>query len=194
MGSLTTQSPESERGLSPRRFSSKNRRFEGVCHLVAPEAQRKGWRDPSVTRTPPLCNRRGGLRDEPVGANPCVCPGMEGNIAPLRLPHVTEMAGDFKSEKQEGLIRFSFIIFVKKYSAMTTIKVFVKSKRDAGLLIRLLRKVSFVEQIEEIEKSDLSINQVAAVKSYLDKNSSASFFSDIVDPVSWQKNLRDEWK
>lgn len=61
-------------------------------------------------------------------------------------------------------------------------------------MIRLLRKVSFVEQIEEIEKFEAPINQVTDVKSYLDKNSSASFFSDIADPVTWQKNLRDEWK
>lgn len=77
---------------------------------------------------------------------------------------------------------------------MTTIKVSVKNKRDANLLIRLLRKVSFVEQIEEIEKFEPTSNQVADLKSYLDKNSSTSFFSDIADPISWQRNLRDEWK
>ena len=77
---------------------------------------------------------------------------------------------------------------------MTTLKVSVKSKRDASLLVRLLKRVSFVEKIEEVEKFEPPINQVADVKSYLDKNSSASFFSDIADPVTWQKELRDEWK
>ena len=77
---------------------------------------------------------------------------------------------------------------------MTTIKVSVKNKRDASLLIRLLKRVSFVEHIEEIEKTQSTINQVAELKSYLDKNSSVSLFSDIADPVTWQKRLRDEWK
>ena len=77
---------------------------------------------------------------------------------------------------------------------MTTLKVSVKNKRDASLLVRLLKRVSFVEKIEEVEKPKPAINQIAKVTSYLAKNSNMSLFSDIADPVTWQKKLRDEWK
>ncbi len=77
---------------------------------------------------------------------------------------------------------------------MTTIKVSVKSKRDANLLIRLLRRVSFVDQIEEVENLPETTNQVDELKIFFDRNSDASLFPDIQDPVEWQKKLRDEWK
>lgn len=77
---------------------------------------------------------------------------------------------------------------------MTTIKVSVKNKRDANLLVRLLKRVSFVEKIEEVEKPQPLIDQIAEVTSFLAKNSNISLFSDIADPIIWQKKLRNEWK
>ncbi len=77
---------------------------------------------------------------------------------------------------------------------MTTIKVSVKNKRDANLLIRLLRRVSFVDQIEEVDSPTVTTNQVDELTIFLNRNSDASLFSDIQDPVAWQKKLRDEWE
>ena len=77
---------------------------------------------------------------------------------------------------------------------MTTITVSVKNKRDAGLLIRMLRKLSFVERVEEVNKVTAKANQFEELKAFLATNSNLVFFSEITNPVLWQKNLRNEWE
>ncbi len=77
---------------------------------------------------------------------------------------------------------------------MTTIKVSVRNKRDAGLLIRILKRMSFVENVEEIRKEKVSEDQFGKLKEYLNLNSNPRYLSHIIDPVEWQKNLRNEWQ
>jgi hypothetical protein len=77
---------------------------------------------------------------------------------------------------------------------MTTIQVSVKNKKDAGLLIRMLKKVSFVERVEEIKKQETQIGQYHALKDYLQKNSNPGYMNHIEDPIRWQQDLRNEWK
>lgn len=77
---------------------------------------------------------------------------------------------------------------------MTTIKVSIKNKRDAGLLVRMLRRMSFVEKVEEIGEARPHANQFNKLRSYLASNSSSFIFADIKDPVSWQKSSRNEWQ
>ena len=77
---------------------------------------------------------------------------------------------------------------------MTTITVSVKNKRDAGLLIRMLKKISFVERVEETGEVPTPVNQFEKLKSFLAAHSESCFFNEIPDPVSWQKQLRNEWE
>jgi hypothetical protein len=77
---------------------------------------------------------------------------------------------------------------------MTTIKVSIKNKRDAGLLVSLLKRMSFVEKVEEVGEARPKANQFDKLRVFLTSNSSSSYFGQITDPVSWQKSLRHEWK
>ncbi len=77
---------------------------------------------------------------------------------------------------------------------MTTIKVSIKNKRDAGLLVSLLRRMSFVEKVEEVGEARVKANQFDKLRVFLASNSNSSYFGQIADPVSWQKSLRHEWK
>ena len=77
---------------------------------------------------------------------------------------------------------------------MTTITVSVKNKRDAGLLIRMLKKISFVEHVEEVSEVTTPANQFEKLKAFLAANSETNFFIEIPNPVSWQKQLRNEWE
>ncbi len=77
---------------------------------------------------------------------------------------------------------------------MTTIRISVKNKRDAGLLIKMLKKISFVERVEEVVVIDAPVNQFEKLKTFLASNSNSGFFSDITDPSTWQKQLRNEWE
>ncbi len=70
---------------------------------------------------------------------------------------------------------------------MTTITVSVKSKRDAGLLIRMLKKISFVERVEEVSEVSAPVNQFEKLKAFLAANSKDSFLNEISNPVDWQK-------
>jgi hypothetical protein len=77
---------------------------------------------------------------------------------------------------------------------MTTITVSVKNKRDAGLLIRMLKKISFVERVEEVREIPAPVNQFEKLKAFLTANGETSIFNEISNPVSWQKQLRNEWE
>lgn len=77
---------------------------------------------------------------------------------------------------------------------MTTITVSVKNKRDAGLLIRMLKKISFVEHVEEVSEVSAPVNQFEKLKAFLAANSESGFFNEISNPVTWQKQLRNEWE
>ncbi len=77
---------------------------------------------------------------------------------------------------------------------MTTITVSVKNKRDAGLLIRMLKKISFVERVEEVNEGSAPVNQFEKLKAFLAADSATSIFNEISNPVSWQNQLRNEWE
>jgi hypothetical protein len=77
---------------------------------------------------------------------------------------------------------------------MTTITLSVRNKRDAGLLIRMLKKISFVERVEEVTEIPAPVNQFEKLKAFLTTKSKTSFFNEISNPVSWQKQIRNEWE
>lgn len=77
---------------------------------------------------------------------------------------------------------------------MTTIKISVKSKTDADLLIRMLKNVSFVEFIEETSEAPAVNRQFDNIQSVLKELKGVKVFSEIEDPALWQRKIREEWE
>ncbi len=79
---------------------------------------------------------------------------------------------------------------------MKTIKISVDSNKDAILLIRLLNSLSFVSNVESVSGNQMikKQNQFEKLNQLLDKLGNNNLFSEIANPVQWQKNLRNEWK
>ncbi len=86
------------------------------------------------------------------------------------------------------------LILPVKNKAMTTLKISVKSKDDANMLISMLQKMSIVQHIEQIETSETQQNQRKKLSALLKKRKPKKMFSEITDPVDWQRGLRDEWR
>ena len=78
---------------------------------------------------------------------------------------------------------------------MNTIKILVKSGKDANLLIRLLKSLNFVSSVEQIDEGRLnqSVNQYDQLQKTLDKLNQEELFSGIDNPDQWQKEQRNEW-
>ena len=78
---------------------------------------------------------------------------------------------------------------------MNTIKISVRSGKDANLLIRLLKSLNFVSSVELIDekKAKRSVNHYAQLQNALDKITREEPFRDIEDPVQWQKEQRHAW-
>ena len=74
---------------------------------------------------------------------------------------------------------------------MTTIKITVDSKKNARLLISLLRNMNFVKKIEE--ENNVVKNQYTVLKKMFNTIEPKQIFRKIDDPVKWQKELRNEW-
>ncbi|MCF8234145.1 MAG: hypothetical protein K9G67_05950 [Bacteroidales bacterium] len=78
---------------------------------------------------------------------------------------------------------------------MNTIKISVKSGKDANLLIRLLKSLNFVSSVEQIDEknSRQSLNHYDQLQKTLDKLNQEELFSGIDNPDHWQKEQRNEW-
>ena len=79
---------------------------------------------------------------------------------------------------------------------MTTIKISIKNKRDATLLFRMLKKMSFIDKIEKTDSlvSKEAGNQFLILSKVLKDKANPDLFNKLGDPVKWQKTLRDEWE
>lgn len=76
---------------------------------------------------------------------------------------------------------------------MTTLKVSVSNKSDANVLVHLLKKMSFVKDIEEIQETGEQKNQIEKLQSILEENHDLDPFGEIDDPAEWEIPLsRDE--
>ena len=77
---------------------------------------------------------------------------------------------------------------------MNTLRVSLKNNSDAQLLMRLLKTMNIVENVqrepEPIVRNDNQYNKLVKV---LDQFASPSLFSKINDPVKWQNEIRNEW-
>ncbi|MEL7588447.1 MAG: hypothetical protein AAGU19_17185 [Prolixibacteraceae bacterium] len=77
---------------------------------------------------------------------------------------------------------------------MTTIKVTVDGPKNARLLTKLLRTMTFVKKIEEDIPTSQQSNQFATLKNILNSIEPGSIFRKVSNPVEWQKSVRDEWE
>lgn len=79
---------------------------------------------------------------------------------------------------------------------MTTITIHINKKENAELLEKMLRELSFIEEIE-VSNDDNKVNEPQGsymkLKKSLEQIEGKSVLKEIDDPSKWQQNLRDEW-
>jgi hypothetical protein len=76
---------------------------------------------------------------------------------------------------------------------MSTISVTVDHPNQALMLIDWLKNIRFVREVN-IQTDEHPKGNVEAVQKMLDVIKSRHLFSDIADPVAYQKQLRNEWE
>jgi hypothetical protein len=77
---------------------------------------------------------------------------------------------------------------------MTTLKITVDNKKHAQLLTKLLKSMAFVKKIEEDKPVDQVTDQFVILKNIFNAIEPDSLFTNINNPVEWQKNIRNEWE
>jgi hypothetical protein len=75
---------------------------------------------------------------------------------------------------------------------MSTILVTVEQSNHALMLAEWLRNIRFVQKVT-VDTGKPAGGNAEAVQKALDSIQSRHLFSDITDPVAYQKQLRDEW-
>jgi hypothetical protein len=77
---------------------------------------------------------------------------------------------------------------------MNTLKISVKSNKDAVLLTKLLKSLNFVINVEPVLENKVNKkNQYELLNDLIEKKANSKLFKEIIDPVRWQKKLRNEW-
>lgn len=80
---------------------------------------------------------------------------------------------------------------------MTTITIQIDNDQNAELLEKMLRQLSFVEDIEVVKnKTELleePIGSYQKLKKAIDKVDESKMFKYIENPSQWQRDLRNEW-
>jgi hypothetical protein len=72
-----------------------------------------------------------------------------------------------------------------------TISVTVDHANNARMLAEWLKNIRFVKEVK-IEIDRPLRGNAEVVQKVLDSKKSKNLFADIIDPVAWQKELRDE--
>jgi hypothetical protein len=94
--------------------------------------------------------------------------------------------------KKRVLLRLKKIKNKVNSKTMSTISVIVEQPNHAFMLVEWLRNIRFVQDVTvDIDRSERG--NAEAVQKALDALQSKHLFSDIADPVAYQKQLRDEW-
>jgi len=76
---------------------------------------------------------------------------------------------------------------------MSTISVTVEQTNQAFMLAEWLKNIRFVQKVTiDIDKP--ASGNAIAIQKVIDSIKSQHLFSDIIDPVAYQKELRDEWR
>jgi hypothetical protein len=76
---------------------------------------------------------------------------------------------------------------------MTALRITVDNSQNALMLVKMLRSMPFVKEIDTDLSIEESKNQFDNLKEVLNAVKPGSVFSEIKDPVEWQKQIRDEW-
>jgi hypothetical protein len=76
---------------------------------------------------------------------------------------------------------------------MTALKITVDNQQNALMLMKMLRSMSFVKEIEADLPTDKTNNQYDNLIKILNTIEPGSMFSEIKDPIEWQKQIRNEW-
>jgi len=77
---------------------------------------------------------------------------------------------------------------------MTTLKITVNNRKNAQLLTKMLKSMAFVKKIEEDLPVTQNTDQFVTLKNIFSAIEPDSMFRDIMNPVEWQKSIRDEWE
>lgn len=77
---------------------------------------------------------------------------------------------------------------------MTTLKITVNNRKNAQLLTKMLKSMAFVKKIEEDLPVSQNTDQFVTLKNIFSAIEPDSMFHDIMNPVEWQKSIRDEWE
>ena len=76
---------------------------------------------------------------------------------------------------------------------MSTISVTVEQTNHALILMEWLKNIRFVQDVT-FDVNKTTSGNVEAVQKALDAIQSKHLFSDIKDPVEYQRHIRDEWR
>ena len=76
---------------------------------------------------------------------------------------------------------------------MSTISVTVEQPNHALMLVEWLKNIRFVKEVHVETENSSPRGNAAAIKKALEEIKSKNLFSDIDDPVAYQRQLRDEW-
>jgi len=81
---------------------------------------------------------------------------------------------------------------------MTTITVQIDNEQNAALLEKMLKALSFVEDVDIINHQPNIVEEPKGsyqkLKKAIDNTEGNIMFKDIKDPSKWQSDLRDEWE
>ena len=77
---------------------------------------------------------------------------------------------------------------------MTTLRIIVNNRKNAQLLTKMLKSMVFVKKVEEDLSVTQETDQFVILKSILNAIKPDSIFSNVTNPVEWQKKIRDEWE
>ena len=76
---------------------------------------------------------------------------------------------------------------------MSTLSITVEHANQALMLADWLKNIRFVREVTvDVDKTERG--NANAIQKMLDTIKSEHLFSDIVDPVAYQKQIRDEWR
>ncbi|MDR0792077.1 MAG: hypothetical protein LBE82_02120 [Chitinophagaceae bacterium] len=76
---------------------------------------------------------------------------------------------------------------------MSRISVTVKYPNQAFMLVEWLKNIRFVQHVA-IDVDEPEQGKAETVQKILDTVRSENLFADIIDPVAYQKQIRNEWK
>ena len=76
---------------------------------------------------------------------------------------------------------------------MSTISVTVEQVSQALMLMEWLKTIRFVQDVT-IDVNTAASGNIEAVQKALDAIQSKHLFADIIDPVDYQRRIRDEWR